>query len=98
MPGAGYAEAAGEGVAVFGFAEFVVALGAEVGRTGMEFAWVAVCLGSAVVVVMGALLVDASARGVWAAGDVEAVAVLGTGSAFGLGPGARIGAAFGLDI
>lgn len=88
----------GEGAAAFESAEFAVALGAEVAQTGMEFAWAVVCLGSAVVVVMGALLAAASAHGVWAAGDVEAVAVLGTGSAFGLGTWARIGAAFGLDI
>lgn len=35
---------------------------------------------------------------VWAANDVEPVAVLETGAVFGLGPWARIGAAFELDI
>lgn len=57
-----------------------------------------VCLGPAAVVVMGALLAAVFVQGVWAASDVEPVAVLGTGSMFGFGLWARIGAVFGLDI
>lgn len=64
----------------------------------MEFAWAVVCLGPAVVVVMGALLAAVFVQGVWDASDVEPVVALGTGSVFGLGPWARIGAVFGLDI
>lgn len=85
-------------MAAFEFAEFAVALGVEVAQIGMEFAWAVVCLVPAVVVVMGALLSAVFVQGVWTASDVEPVVVLGTESTFGLGPWARIGAVFGMDI